>query len=161
VTTQGAATQWLVGANWTGAAHQSVTVEAWHDGTALAKGAWRDWAARNAALLAAAQRPGLPAAAVTGLAGNLAWQATPFNAGSLQRDNLFVRLAWQPEPWQFTLDALVTPADRGRVVTAGIEWQGDRIRWTAAWRVTGGPADALLRQLPQRQQAVLAATLAF
>jgi hypothetical protein len=161
VTTQGGAAQWLVGANWTGAQQQSVTVEAWHDGTAPGRSAWRDWSARNASLAAAAQRPGLPAAALTGLAGNLAWQATPLGAGSLHRDNVFVRLAWQPEPWQFTLDALVAPADRSHMLTAGVEWRGDRVRLNAGWRVLGGPADALVRQLPQRQVGALAATWAF
>jgi hypothetical protein len=103
----------------------------------------------------------LPAAALSGIGANLAWQATPWDAASLHRSNLFVRLAWQPEPWQFTLDALVTPTDGGRMVTAGVEWQGDRVRLNAAWRALGGPAHALFRQLPQRRQAVLAATVAF
>ena len=161
VATLGAARQMLVGGQWTGEARQSVLVEAWHDGTAMSPSAWRDWAARNAALAMLATRPGLPGAALGGIGGNLAWQTTPLDVPGLHRDNLFLRLAWQPEPWQFTLDALVTPTDGGRIVTAGIEWQGDRVRLNAAWRVLGGPVDALLRQLPQRQQALLAATFAF
>ncbi|HEX6705655.1 MAG TPA: hypothetical protein VF169_12905 [Albitalea sp.] len=154
VQTLGGASQWLVGANWTGAAQQSVIVEWWHDGTALSDGAWDAWSARNAALAAGAAPP-------VALAGNLAWQASPLGATSLRRDNLFVRLAWQPEHWLITLDALVTPADRGRVVTAEVQWQGDRVRVNAAWRVMEGPSDAVVVKLPLRHSGLLALTWAF
>lgn len=156
VDTLGGASQWLVGATWTGAQQQSLIVEWWHDGTALPDAAWDAWRARNDTL--AALGPPIPSFAI---AGNLAWQASPFAASSLRRDNLFVRLAWQPDHWQLTLDALVTPADRGHVVTAGLQWQGDRVRVNAAWRVQRGPGASLLAQLPQRRSAVLAAAWAF
>ena len=161
VDTQGRASQWLVGVNWTGESQQSVIAEWWHDGTALSDASWDAWGARNAALSTLATRPGLPASALRGLAGNLAWQASPFSASSLRRDNLFVRLAWQPDHWQFTLDALVTPADRGRVVTAGVQWQGDRVKLNAAWRVYGGSSESLYAQLPQKQSGIVAASWAF
>jgi len=74
---------------------------------------------------------------------------------------VFVRLAWQPDHWLLSLDALVTPADRGRTVTLGVQWQGDRVRLNAAWRAYGGPNDALLAQLPQRRVGLLAATWSF
>ena len=117
--TLGHASQWLVGANWTGAAQQSILVEWWHDGTALSDVEWDDWSARNVALAVRAALPHVPAGLLRGIGGNLAWQASPFAAMNLRRDNLFVRLAWQPEHWLVTLDALLTPADRGRVLTAG------------------------------------------
>ncbi|MFI4932227.1 MAG: hypothetical protein ACHP83_18430, partial [Burkholderiales bacterium] len=79
----------------------------------------------------------------------------------LRRDNLFVRLAWQPDHWLLSADALVTPADRGRIVTLGVQWQGDRLRLNAAWRAYGGPANSLFAQLPQRRVGVLAAAWAF
>jgi len=161
VDTLGGTSQWLVGINWTGASQQSVIAEWWHDGTAPSDTTWDGWGARNAALAQLAATPGLPSAARNGIAGNLAWQASPFGTNSLRRDNLFVRLAWQPEHWTFTLDALVTPADRGHVVTAGVQWQGDRVRLNAALRVLGGPADALVSQLPQRRSGVLAAAWSF
>ncbi|MDP1648688.1 MAG: hypothetical protein Q8M01_10885 [Rubrivivax sp.] len=151
---RGAATQWLVGANWTGLAQQSLMVEYWHDGTALADGEWDAWRQRNAAL-AATPAPAMAAA------GNLAWQATPFDTPNLRRDNLFVRLAWSPERWQCTLDMLFAPADRGRIVTAGVQWQGERWRLNAAWRATGGPAASVFAQLPTRRSGLLAATLSF
>lgn len=153
--TLGGANQWLVGLNWTGAEQQSVMVEAWHDGSALPDADWRQWTARNTALAASSPIP--PAAR----AGNLAWQATPFDAPSLRRDNLFVRLAWQPDHWQFTFDTLLTPADRGHVLTAGVQWQGDRWRLNASWRVYGGPAASLYAQLPIRRSGLLLATWAF
>jgi hypothetical protein len=82
-------------------------VEAWHDGTALSNREWDAWTARNAALGGSRA----PRAAV---AGNLAWQSTPLDSPNLRRDNLFVRGSWQPGPWLFTLDLLLT-ADRGRI----------------------------------------------
>jgi hypothetical protein len=160
VATLGATSQWLLGASWTGAAQQSVLVEWWHDGTALSDADWDTWLARNAALARVAQ-PGLRAPLARGLAGNLAWQASPFAAMNLRRDNLFVRLAWQPEHWQVYADALVTPADGGRIVTAGVQWQGDRVRLDAAWRVYGGPSGAVASNLPQRAAGVVAAAWAF
>jgi hypothetical protein len=42
-----------------------------------------------------------------------------------------------------------------------VQWQGNRWKLNAAWRVYGGPADALMAQLPLKQSGVLAATLAF
>jgi hypothetical protein len=152
----GGTTQWLAGAHWTGLNKQAVMVEAWHDGTALPDGEWDDWQRRNAALAAAV--PPLPAAAA---AGNLAWQATPFDAPNLRQDNLFVRLAWSPEPWQLTFDTLFMPADRGRIHTLALQWQGSSWRWHAAWRVNAGPAGALVAQLPTRRTLLLAAVHAF
>lgn len=154
--TRGAASQWLLGANWTGTLQQSLMVEYWHDGSALPDREWDRWQQRNAAL--AMLPAAVPAAAV---AANLAWQGTPFGAQSLRQDNLFIRLAWQPEHWTVSLDALITPADRGRIVTASAQWQGDRWRFNAAWRVNGGPAEALLVQLPVRRSLLLAATRSF
>ena len=113
------------------------------------------WHTRNAAL---ATLVGPPPRAI---AGNLAWQATPFLSTGLRRDNLFVRAAWQPAHWLLSLDALVTPADGGHVITAAVQWQGDRLKLNAALRVYGGPADALMSQLPQRRVGVIAATWAF
>ncbi|MBI3154277.1 MAG: hypothetical protein HYZ20_02615 [Burkholderiales bacterium] len=151
---RGGATQWLVGANWTGLAQQGLMVEYWHDGTALADGEWDAWQRRNAALAAAAA-PALASA------GNLAWQATPFDTPNLRRDNLFVRISWSPERWQWTFDTLFAPADRGRMHTAGLQWQGERWRLNAAWRVDAGPVHSLFAQLPARRSLLLAATRAF
>ncbi|HEY0857322.1 MAG TPA: hypothetical protein VGE16_09700 [Albitalea sp.] len=159
--TRGGAAQWLLGASWTGEAQQSVIAEWWHDGTALSDAEWDRWQARSDALSAIGAQPGLPVGVRQGLAGNLAWQATPFAAPNLRRDNLFVRLAWQPDHWLFTLDALVTPADRGRIVTAGLQWQGNRVRLNAAWRTHGGPAGALFAQLPQRRSGAVSMAWAF
>ncbi|MFO1218912.1 MAG: hypothetical protein U1E89_11115 [Burkholderiaceae bacterium] len=155
--TLGGASQWLLGAQWTTAQHVSLLAEVWHDGTTLADTQWQSWTDRNAALARAAGRgaPALPVAA------NLAWQASALQASSLRRRNAFVRVAWQDAPWQLSLDALVMPADRGRVVTAALQWQGDRVRLNAAWRRYGGPGSALAAQLPLRDAALLAASIAF
>jgi hypothetical protein len=158
---QGAASQWLVGLSWTNADQLSVLAEAWHDGTALADSSWDAWNTRTRALSAASALPGLPAPALAGIAGNLAWQATPWSAANLRRDNVFVRLSWQHDAWQPALDLLYTPADAGRVVTASLAWQGDRLRLEGGWRRYGGPSSALLAQLPLRAMGYLSGTWTF
>jgi len=150
--------QALVGGTWTTASQISLLAEAWWDGAALSDAQWDAWNARSAALAALAGPP-IPAAAI---AGNLAWQANAFNAAqNLRRANLFVRLSAQHGAWQPALDLLATPADGGRIVTASLGWQGDRVRLDAGLRVNGGPHDAVIAQLPVRRTAYLAATFAF
>ena len=154
----GHALQALVGGTWTNEAQLSLLVEAWWDGTALSDARWDDWNARNRGLYGLVGGPA-PASAV---AGNLAWQATAFNAStSLRRANLFARLSWQYDKWQPAIDMLYTPADRGRVVTAALGWQGDRVRIDAGLRVYGGPSDSLLAQLPTRRIGFVAGTWSF
>jgi len=160
-TTLGGTSQWLLGASWTGQQQQSLLLEYWYDGTTLSDAQWDQWMARNQGLTAFGALPGLPAGLVQATAGNLAWQATPFDTPNLRRDNLFVRLAWQPDHWLLSADALITPADGGHIVTLGVQWQGDRLRLNAVWRLYGGPADSVFAQLPQRRVGVLAAAWAF
>jgi hypothetical protein len=89
----------------------------------------------------------------------LAWQAQALGtAANLQRRNLYLRLSWEHEGWQPTLDLLYHPSDAGRMVTAGLLWKGDRVQMQAGLRLNGGPRDALLMQLPTRQQAYLSGT---
>ena len=159
--TLGGTSQWLLGASWTGQQQQSLLLEYWYDGTTLSDAQWDRWMARNQGLAMFGALPGLPAGLVRAAAGNLAWQATPFDTPNLRRDNLFVRLAWQPDHWLLSADALITPADRGRIVTLGVQWQGDRLRLNAVVRSYGGPANSLFAQLPQRRVGVLAAAWAF
>lgn len=150
--------QALVGGTWTSAEQLSLLAEAWWDGTALSNTQWNDWNARNRQLGALVGTPA-PAAAI---AGNLAWQGSAFGAASnLRRANLFMRLSWTHEKWQPAFDVLVTPADAGRIVTASLGWQGDRMRFDSGLRYYGGPADAVLAQLPTRRLAYAAATWAF
>jgi hypothetical protein len=154
----GRASQALVGGTWTNEAQLSLLAEAWWDGTALTDARWDDWNARNRDLALLIGTPA-PTGAV---AGNLGWQASAFNASaSLRRGNLFGRLSWQHDKWQPALDVLFTPADRGHVVTGSLGWQGDRVRLDAGLRCYGGPADALLAQLPVRRIAYVAATWSF
>ena len=154
----GNAAQALAGATWTNEAQLSLLAEAWWDGSALSDAQWDDWNARNRGLAALIGSPA-PTAAV---AGNLAWQASAFNASTnLRRANLFARLSWQFEKWQPAVDVLLTPADRGRVVTGSLGWQGDRVRVDAGLRLYGGPAEALLAQVPARRIGYVAATWSF
>jgi hypothetical protein len=150
--------QVLVGGTWTNESQLSLLVEAWWDGTALSEAQWDAWNERNRSLAALVATPA-PAGAVT---GNLAWQASAFNASaSLRRSNLFTRLSWQHDKWQPAFDVLFTPADRGHVVTGSLGWQGDRVRLDAVLRVYGGPANAVLAQLPARRVAYVSATWSF
>jgi hypothetical protein len=160
-TTRGGASQVLLGASWTGQQQQSLLVEWWYDATLPRNHEWDSWRARNATLFTFGGQPGLPPALVRAAAGNLAWQATPFSANNLRRNNVFARLAWQEQRWVLSLDALLTPSDSGRIVTAAVQWQGERVRLNAAWRTYGGPATALFSQLPQGQVGLLAATWPF
>lgn len=150
--------QVLIGGTWTNSSQLSLLAEAWWDGTALSDAQWVDWTARNRALAALIGTP-VPASAV---AGNLAWQANAFNASTnLRRTNLFARLSWQHDKWQPAVDVLFTPADRGRVVTGALGWQGDRVRVDAGLRVYGGPAEAVLAQVPSRRIGYVAGTWTF
>ncbi|MBQ0959584.1 hypothetical protein KAK06_11555 [Ideonella sp. 4Y11] len=154
---QGGSSQWLLGLSWTGQARQSLLLEAWHDGTAPSDDAWTAWRQRGLAVASLGRVPALSAAA----AGNLAWQASPLGGAGPRREHLFARLSWQPDPWLLSLDALVEPADRGRVLTASLHWQGDRWRLQGAWRWVGGPDASVLGALPTRRTALLAATRSF
>jgi hypothetical protein len=150
--------QALVGATWTNAAQVSVLAEAWWDGTALFDAQWDDWAVRNRGLAALLGTP----ASTPAIAGNLAWQASAFSAATnLRRANLFTRLSWQHDKWQPAVDLLYTPADRGRIMTGSVGWQGDRVRVDAGLRVYGGPSGALLAQLPARRIGLVAVTWSF
>ncbi|HKX40373.1 MAG TPA: hypothetical protein VJO99_04400 [Burkholderiaceae bacterium] len=153
------AVQALAGGTWTNEQQLSLLVEAWWDGTALRDSQWDDWAARNARLGSLTGLASVPAAA---LAGNLAWQASAFNAsGNLRRANLFVRASWQHDKWQPAVDVLYTPADAGRIVTASLGWQGDRVRLDGGLRLYAGPSGAVLAQVPTRRIVYVAGTWAF
>lgn len=154
----GSGQQALVGGTWTNESQVSLLLEAWHDGTAPSASQWRQWTARNQALPAWATL-GVPAPAV---AGNLAWQASAFNVSpSLHRNSLYARLSWTHEAWQPALDVLYHPADGGRMFTASLTWQGDRMKLEGGLRTHGGPATAVLRQLPVQKQGHVTATWAF
>jgi hypothetical protein len=152
------AAQALFGGTWTNAHQISVLAEAWWDGTALSDAQWDAWNQRNRQLAALAGGAA-PAAAI---AGNLAWQADAYGAASnLRRANLFVRLSWTHDAWQPAIDLLYTPADAGRVITASLAWQGDRVHVDAGLRLYGGPDTALLAQVPTQRTAFVAGTWAF
>lgn len=156
-------TQWdvsqaLVGGTWTHASQLSVLAEAWWDGSAMDDAQWDIWAQRNQQLATLARR-GAPAAAV---AGNLAWQTQALGLSpSLRRSNVLLRLSWQNGAWTPALDVLYHPSDQGRVVTASLGWQGDRVLVQGGVRSFGGPADAVMAQLAARSVAYLSTTWSF
>ena len=159
--TSGSGHQVLIGGTWTAENQLSLLAEAWHDGTALPRAAWQQWASRNQALGALAGQ-GAP---VNAVAGNLAWQGSAFSASgastSLHRQNLYARLSWTHDGWQPAIDVLYHPADGGRMVTASLVWQGDRVKVEGGLRVNAGPADAVVKLLPVQKQGYLMGTWAF
>ncbi len=156
--TESGVKQILIGGTWTNESQLSVLAEAWWDGTAPSDAQWDAWMDRNSQLALLATR-GAPEVAV---AGNLAWQTQAFSTSpNLRRSNLFMRLSWQHEAWQPALDILYTPADQGRVLTASLNWQGDRVQVQGGLRAYGGPANALVMQLPTRAMAYVASTWTF
>ncbi len=163
VVTQNKRPQALIGATWTAENKLSLMAEWWYDSTAASNAQWDAWSTRNRQL-AQAWVPGGPDTLDTlrrGVAANLGWQAQAFGGTSLRRNNVFVRAAWDHEGWQPSLDLLYMPADRGRVLTAALGWQGDRVRGDAGVRVNGGPQGSVAAQLPVKRQAFVAMTLAF
>lgn len=144
---QHGAAQVLVGMTWTNESKLSVIAEAWYDGTAPSKAFWDGWTQRGQAI-AATVRASSPAGLVAAAAGNLGWQANVLQATSARRQNLFLRASWTHEEWQPALDVLFTPEDRGYVMTAGLTWQGDRVRVDFGTRLFGGAAGSVLRQVP-------------
>lgn len=154
---QGGAAQGLVGMTWTSTRRWSLLMELWHDGTARSDAQWRTWFDRNDVLAGTAVL-GAPARA---RAAQWAWQADPLDAANLRRISALVRISGEDGPWQWSLDALGHPSDRGRILTAGLSWQGHRTRLTAAWRQYGGPHRALSAQLPQRRSAAIEGAWSF
>lgn len=77
------------------------------------------------------------------------------------RRNVYLRAAWDHEGWQPVVDLLLTPADRGRIATAALGWQGDRWRFDAGVRWVGGPDEAVIAHSPTRRIVYFAATWPF
>ncbi|WP_374512980.1 hypothetical protein [Niveibacterium sp.] len=151
----GAFWQTLVGTQWTGENKISVLAEAWYDGTAPSESEWDAWRARNEAISGFAYAPAIARA------GNLAWNAQALGQVNLHRTNLLLRAAYGGDTWQPEVDWLLTPADGGSVLSAALAWQGDRLRLEAGVRTYLGPSDAIYRQLPDRGNAYVIATLPF
>ncbi|GAB4087365.1 hypothetical protein [Hydrogenophaga soli] len=83
---------------------------------------------------------------------------SPFSA---PRRNLYARLSGTSGAWQPALDVLYHPADGGRVWTASLVWQGDRVKWEGGARLNAGPTRAWVRHAPLRQQVYLMGTWSF
>jgi len=156
---QSAATgQALVGASWTHAQQVSLLAEAWWYGSTPSAAQWRAWSARNQTL-AKLPAQGAPASAV---AANLAWQAAALaDSGNLQRSNVYLRLSWEHENWQPSLDLLYHPADGGQLWTAALLWKGDRVRLQGGIRVSAGGSTTVFGQLPTSRQGYLSGTWLF
>lgn len=157
--TQNNVVQAMLGANYTTESQHSFFIEAWWDGTALSDREWQNWNKRNLALQGSVNY--LPQMQQV-IGYNLAWQNQALSAsGNIRRKNVFARWSWQENGWQPSLDVLWTPEDNGRIVTAALGWQGDRISINGGVRFYGGPSKAILAQLPDSRTAYISATWAF
>lgn len=146
---QAAAGGWqsTVGASWTGENQLSLLTEYWHDSRAFRSAAWQAWRDRSA------QLPSwLPTEARQ---GGLAALAAAFGNPNLRRDNVLVRAAWTASGWSPAIEMVYTPADRGRITTASLAWQGDALQLEGGYRRFDGPQSAITRQLPDRHRAYL------
>ena len=77
------------------------------------------------------------------------------------RRNTLLRLAWEHDGWQPSLDWLHHPADGGNLWTAALLWKGDRVQLQGGLRLSSGPGNALLLQMPVQRQVYLAGTWSF
>ena len=154
----GPAWQFAAGGSWTGESGIGVLVEAWYDGTAWRRDEWtalHALALRQAALLGA---PGVPESAVR---GNLAYGLSAFERPNLARENLLGRISYDGEFWDAALDVLLTPRDRGAVLTASVSRQYDKLRWELGLRRYAGPPGSAYGMLPERHVGYLATQLYF
>ncbi len=67
--------------------------------------------------------------------------------------NICLRLRWEHEYWQPTLNLLYHTVEGGRLWTAALLYKGDRVRLQGGLRISTGGADAALGQLPTGRQA--------
>lgn len=77
------------------------------------------------------------------------------------RRNTLLRLAWEYEGWQPSLDWLRHPGDGGNLWTAALLWKGDRVQVQGGLRLNSGPVEALLMQMPVKRQLYVAGTWSF
>jgi hypothetical protein len=92
------------------------------------------------------------------------WDGTvrsPLTGVTTTQRNIYLRLSYDHEGWQPSLDVLWQPADGGRVVTTALTWKGNRWQIGGGWRVFGGPDTAMLAQLPMHQQGYVQALWTF
>jgi hypothetical protein len=150
--------QVLIGGTWTHASQISLLLEAWWDGTAMRADQWSQWQQRNKNL----QQLGSLGAPSSAVAGNLAWQSDAFGvSSSLHRSNVYTRISWDIDAWQPAIDLLYHPTDAGLMLTASLQWKGDRMQVQGGVRINSGPNDAVLTQLPVQRQAYVLASWAF
>lgn len=139
--------QSAIGLSWTTESQLSLLAEYWRDNRALRSSEWASWRAHASGLPA-----WLPAEARS---GSLADLAGAFGNPNQRRDNVLIRTAWTNNVWSPALDVVYTPADRGRVSTLSLAWQGNVIKIEGGIRRFDGPRSAIVRNLPERDRAYL------
>ncbi len=143
----------LLGAGWTTPSGWSLLCEAWYDDQAYTRQEWQSLIA-----LSTKQRTLLGQAAVPdgAIFSNIAASSRYLQARNLLRWNSLLRIAYQGERINPSLDLLYTPEDNGQVLTFNLEYEHNSHRFDFALRRYSGPADAAYRQLPERWIALLA-----
>jgi hypothetical protein len=136
----------VLGGQWTDASGWSVLAEAWYDADAYSLAEWRRLDA-----LTASQRAMVGLVPATVIAGNVAWSSQAYQVTNLLRENLLLRLAYDEEGFKPYAEVLVTPRDRGRVVTVGASYEGNRQQFSGGLRQLGGAADSVYARAPMKR----------
>jgi hypothetical protein len=134
----------------------SLLGEAWLDPGGDSPSTWR---ARRR--LAEEQRALAGVAPSAAVAGNLAWGLMAFDRPNLLRESLLLHVTQKWNRLDPAVDLLVTPEDRGWVLTLSGGWQGERLRLEGGARFMGGPPGAAYRLYPGWAAFYVAAQLAM
>jgi hypothetical protein len=137
----------VAGGQWTGESGWTMLVEAWYDGDAYRRADWQ-----RLDTLTARQRAAAAFAPGTAIDGNIAWSSQAYLTTNLLRENLLARLSYDDrDGFKPYAELLLTPSDRGLVMTVGASLEGNRQRLSVALRQLGGAADSAYGQAPIRR----------
>jgi len=131
----------LLGVNWSHAAGHTLIAEYWLDNRTHSISSWQRQLATTSWLQQHAANSRLNRA--SGLL---------FSNENLMRHNLLLHWHGTNGDWLPSVDLLIAPEDQGVIMTGKLSLtitQGWQLR--GSWRYLGGAADAVYRQLPERQ----------
>lgn len=135
----------LIGSSWTSSAGWSILGEIWYDTEAYTSKHWHDLVSLTEQQHALLNQQDIPQKAVF---SNIAASSRYFQSENLLRWNTLIRLAYDGEDMDPSLDLLYTPEDEGHVLTLNLSHQYNRHQVDFILRRYGGPSDAAYQLLP-------------